>query len=165
MILWTKTDDTTVANTVAETTMLDTGLGSKLLNPNFFLIGKVLKFMLRGYYTTILTPTLRFKFKLNPGGVIDTGAVSLTTVPAVKAWMFSGFLTCRTTGGTGSIVIHGLANWSTATIDTLGWDNSTGAVTLDTTAEQTMDITAQWGTANAVNTLTANEGYIEVLDS
>lgn len=155
MKIWTKLADTTLGNSVAETTILDTGQGRKTLRPNFFIVGRVLGFQIRGYYTTIITPTLTLKFKLGSVVLVSTGAVVLTTIGTAKGWKFSGSLTCRSTGGTGAISVEGKGNFSTATIDTLGWDNTTGTVAVDTTIEQTMDITAQWGTASASNTLTS----------
>lgn len=41
---------------------------------------------------------------------------------------------------------------------------NTAAVTIDTTATQVVDVTAQWGTASASNTITATNAYIEILN-
>jgi hypothetical protein len=84
-----------------------------------------------------------------------------------RAWEVVGDITCRTTGATGTVIgqgyfQHAQAPGSTAA-DHYEMPN-TGATTIDTTAGGALDVTAQWGTADAGNTITSTNMTIEVLN-
>lgn len=159
-VLWTKTASTAVANTGAETTLLDAGVGSKTLATAFFTIGKTLFFEVVGYYSNLLTPTLQFKMKLGGTTILDSGAILTPGTVANQQFRFRGQLTCRTTGATGTVMAQGevvLAGLSTPLVTI----TNTAVTTIDTTAALAAEVTLTWGTANAANTATATNGQIE----
>lgn len=159
-VLWTKTASTAVANTGTETTLLDTGVGSKTLAAAFFTVGKTLFFEVVGFYSNLLTPTLQFKMKLGSTVILDSGAILTPGTVTNQQFRFRGQMTCRTTGATGTVMAQGevvLAGLSTPMVTV----TNTGTNTIDTTGTLVADVTLTWGTANAANTATATNSTIE----
>jgi hypothetical protein len=70
-------------------------------------------------------------------------------------------ITCRTTGGTGTVASAGMYQELHASGAYEGLVQ-TGATTIDTTSTQVFDITVTWGTAAAGNTITSQESIITV---
>ncbi len=160
--LWTKTASTAIANTTVETTLLDTGVGSKTLTANFLTVGKSVRFEISGFYSTLVSPTLQFKFKLGSVVVLDSGAITAAAGAANQAFSVWGMLTCRSTGAPGTVFAQGSLLLGGLTTPIFGIVN-TGTATVDTTGTLAMDTTITWGTANALDTLTATDGIIEGL--
>lgn len=159
-VLWTKTASTTVANSVAETTLFDTGVGSKTLAVNTLSIGRTIPFECRGYLSTTGTPTLRLKLKFGSVVLLDSTAVTMGAGVTNKQFIFRGTVTARTTGGSGTVFAQGDLE-----IDGLAttYMTNTTTITIDTTATQAIDLTATWGTADAANTVTASNSQIEAM--
>ncbi len=153
-LVWTKTASTTVANTTAETTLLDTGVGSKTLTASFFRVGRTLFFEVVGYYSNTVTPTIQFKFKLGSVVVLDTGAITTPVGVTNQQFRFKGQMTCRTTGATGTIFAQGEVEIGGLAIPILPVVN-TAATTIDTTGTLVSDVMVTWGTASTSNTITA----------
>lgn len=163
--VWVKTADTTSATSTAEDALLDTGVGTKTLPANFFVIGKTVRVTLRGKYSNTLTPTLRLKIKLGSNIMVDTGAQTTITGASNAFFEITGDMTCRTTGGSGTIEAMGRAMVSSAAVTSAVWESSVvTAVTVDTTASQAVGVTAQWGTSSGSNTITGMTATIEVLN-
>jgi hypothetical protein len=157
---WTKTANTGVNNSTTETTLLDTGVGSKTLSAAFFTVGKTLFFEVMGFYSTLLTPTLQLRFKLGSTTVLDSGAVVMPAGVTDQGFRIRGQMTCRTTGATGTIQAQGEVLIAGLSIPLAPLVN-TGTTTIDTTGTLAVDVTAEWGTADAANTITGSNGQIE----
>lgn len=157
---WTKTASTTVANTTTETTLLDTGVGSKTLAAAFLTAGKSIVFEISGVYSTTLTPTIQFKFKLGSVVILDSGAITTANTVTNQPFCFYGTLTCRTTGATGTVFCQGVLLLGGVATPFIGVAN-TGTATIDTTGTLAMDLTSTWGSLSISDSITATNALLE----
>jgi hypothetical protein len=163
-------DGTAVANTTTETIIFP---GHTV--PAFSMndIGRALRVTTFGRHSTTGTPTLIFRIRW--GGV--SGAVlwvseTITTGSAVTAanWQLEALIVTRAIGTSGSLFASGwLALHTSATASSFWIVGSSGydapaAVTGDLTIDQSLVVTAQWGTASASNTLTGHQLLVESLN-
>lgn len=158
--LFRQTASVTVANTVTETTLTGTGTGSLTLPVNFLKAGTTLKVRVFGTHSAALVPTIEIKVKIGSVTVLDTGIVNSGN--STNALLdIEGWITCRTTGATGTVFSQGwYTERSGGTVTTYQMVN-TSTSTIDTTATQLVDVTLQWGTASVSDTATATNLVIE----
>lgn len=159
-ILFSQTEDTTLANTVTPTDLINStnALGSVTLPAGLLAAGSVVRITMTGHYSTTGTPT--FELAVNLGGteLATTGVKSLATGAANIGWKLDFEIICRSTGATGTVVASGIARM---TVDgTFGLVKTT-AVTVDTTGTLAITAPGTWGTADAANTLTCQTVVIE----
>ena len=159
-ILFVQTNTVTVANTTSETTLSGSGVGSLVLPANFLITGRSLRVRGFGYHSSTGNPTITLKFKL---GSIVVGTITGTSGNGSNdGFEFDGILTCRTTGASGTVFVQGrYEELQNSGLREGGGNTST--TTIDTTASQTVSITAQWGTANAGNTISLTNFILERL--
>lgn len=155
--LFTQTASQTVANTIAETSLLGTGQGTLILPASFFVVGKTLRGNIKGFMgDDAVPPTIRIQVKLNATTILDTTATTLLAITGSRRFELEFELTNRTTGVSGTIFSQGLFkyfrdNTSEEKICLL----NTAANTVNTTIAQTLSVTVIWGTANTNNTITS----------
>jgi hypothetical protein len=165
-VVFTQTTDVTVANTVSETTVLGTGIGSLTLPAGALTAGKTLRGTLRGYVNATADPTLSVKVYL--------GAVAVYTGPTLSIYpdtdsaftmMFD--VTCRTVGSSGTV--QSQAN-TLYIVDEEGTKFSvpldvsqTSTVTIDTTSANVINVKTAWGTADVGNAITITNAVFELL--
>lgn len=155
--LFSQTASVTVANNNTELTLISTGTGNTTIPANYFSVGKVLKIQAWGYHSATANPTLQYRIKFGNTTVLDTGAV-VTSNSTNQVWKIEGIVTCRTTGNTGTVFAQGaLSEFGQNQFPML----NTLATTIDTTATQVLNITAQWGTAAAADTTTVTNVVME----
>lgn len=165
-IIFTQTADETIANSVAETSILGTGVGTVTLPANFFVAGKTIRVRVRGHISDTGSPTVQVKAKLGSTTILDSTAITLLGSALANDYFEIEFgITCRTTGGTGTVqgsgtVLYDKGSQSANAISLV----NTSATTIDTTASQAIGVTFQWGTADAANTITSQLTSIEVLN-
>lgn len=155
--IFTSTAAATVANTVTETTLAGTGVGTLTIPANWYKVGKTLKVFASGVYSNTGTPTIRIKLKHGATILVDTGAVTTTTGATNWQWTFEGYITCRTVGGTGTVILQGdfYINTSATAVARYAM-TATATITIDTTVTNVLDLTVTWGTASASNTITCS---------
>ncbi len=166
-VVFTATADASVsnANGITETTIAGTGIGTKTLPANFFAPGKTVRVTVRGFVTCPDTRTLRIKVKLGSTVVADTTAIAMAGTINNHAFEVECLITCRTTGGSGTVYAQGRFWYDESTHAGTSWGMpNTATVTIDTTASQVVDVTATWGTAIAGNVITGTNVTIEVLN-
>lgn len=150
--LYTQTNTSTViTNTTTESSLLDGGLGTLTVPANGFKVGDSFHAILTGHISSVNNHTLQIRIKANSIVLADTSAITMSGANN-RHWKLEVYFTVRAIGSAGnaSIVTGGTffytkdastsfegANFSTET--------STG---FDTTINNTLSITAQWGTAN-----------------
>lgn len=161
-VLFTQTQTVTVADTVTETALTGTGTGTLTLPANFFAAGKTIKIRALGYHSSTASPNITIRVKLGSTTILTTGAIASGN-GSDDAWVCDAFFTCRTTGGTGTVIgqgyyeeVHGNGN--------RGGMVNTATTTIDTTESQAISITVEWGTADAGNTISCTNVLIEVLN-
>lgn len=151
--LFAQTATVTVANTVAETTIVGSGVGSLILPANFLTVGRFLKLSILGYHSAVANPTIDIKVKLNSTVILDTGAVT-TANSTNSTFELRGFAVCRSVGVSGTVDAQGFWTEAGAGANVFGMVN-TAPTTIDTTIAQTLNVTVTWGTASASNTISA----------
>jgi hypothetical protein len=143
----------TLANDTNETTLISaTGSGTLTLPANFFRVGKMYRLTAMGFISTTSTPTLNLRKKLGSTTLAATGAVTLGNNLANALLLIDLLLTCRSVGGSGTVIVSGMAGLGAAVANL--YPTSGAPVTIDTGVSQAINLTGQWGTANASNTLT-----------
>lgn len=154
------TASATVANTVAETAALGSGVGSLTLSSGFLTVGRTLRLTAAGVISTTSTPNLTIKLKLGSTVTLSTGAVAMPADITNAMLRIEATLTCRATGGSGSVFAQGIIHVGTIIIPFI----ATAAVTVATNTSQAVGLTAEWGTADAANTLTVSVATLERLN-
>lgn len=149
---------TAVANTVVETTLFGSGVGSLTFPANFFYVARAIEIDLTGIMGTTGTPTLQLKVKLGGSTLIDTTALTMPSGITNRQWRLWALITCQAEGASGSFRGQGRFERHQSTDGA----PSTAGTTLDTTGALTLDVTATWGTANASNTIQTTNGIVRV---
>jgi hypothetical protein len=133
---------------------------------NYMQYGRWLRVRAFGRLSTTATPTITFRLRW--GGVAGTvlaatPAITCGSTVTSACWSLELYVQCRSNGATGTLFCMGRASVNTAstptTVDAVfgsaGW-SIPAAATVDLTADTALSLTAQWGTANAANTLTGH---------
>ena len=152
--LYTQTASSTpVTNTIVETSLLDGGLGSLTVPANGFQVGDSFTASLTGHISCISSATLRIRVRASGGALLaDTDVISLNTTTN-KHWNINIHFTIRSLGvaGVASIASGGIFSYTrngSSNFEGMNFSiiNNT---TFNTTISNTLSVTAQWGTANA----------------
>jgi len=147
---------TAMTNTVTETTLVNGGVGSLSIPANAFNVGDSFSVSMGGVVSSANNNTLRIRVK---AGSIVLGDTGLITMPQTtnKKWDLEVRFTVRQIGAVGvaSIACFGLLTYSKNASNAFeGADFSTvNNSTFDTTVPNTLNITAQWGTASTSNSI------------
>lgn len=151
--LYTQTASSTpVTNTTTETSLLDGGVGTLTVPANGFKVGDSFHAILTGYISSVNNHTLRIRIKTDGIVLADTGVITMAGATN-RHWKLEIYFTVRTLGASGvaSIATGGTFMYTkNASTNFEGTNFSTETTTgFDTTISNTLSITAQWGTANA----------------
>ena len=167
--IFAQTADATVSNTVTETTILASGVGTKTLPANFFVAGKTIRLRVGGVYSTpaLATPSIIIKVKY--GSTVIATVTTSALLSGATNLEFDGevLITCRSTGASGTVMTHGDIEYSTGVAGTIGVDslNNAGATTtINTTTSNALDVTIQWDSATATRGVKSTTCTIEVLN-
>jgi len=158
---------TTVSNTVTET-----ALATMTIPANDLVAGAIFRMRVVGVASVTGTPTMTFRTRIGGTGgtqLSTSGSITFSSGVQNKPWGVEFYMTCVTTGASGTMRAWGQTteNFATAgngpTISgaTSRLDVSTSAITSDTTIARDLVVTATWGTASASNTLTSFIAVIE----
>lgn len=139
----------TVTNTTTPTTLIGTSFGSNVFPANFFTVGKTIHIKCQGVVSTDLTNNA-FSFSFNTSS--GAGAFAPTPQPSLSGASYIIDLTgiCRSTGTSGTIYLMGSLLWNGVYTSF-----DIGAITVNTTISQTIDLQAQWTTATTNNSITS----------
>lgn len=159
--LFAQTASATCANTVTETTISSTGQGTLTLPANFFVAGKTVRIKAWGFHSSTASPNLTMKVKFGSTVILTTGTHAMHN-DTNSLWELEGVITCRTTGGSGTVFAQGLFQDFGTGGDSVQMVN-TATNTISTTSSQAVTVTAQWGTASASNTITCTNLVLEVI--
>lgn len=166
--IFTQTADATVTNTTTETSIIGTGIGGLTLPANFWVAGKTIRITMCGVYSTVIVTgdTVTVKIKYGSTVLTSKATTALVTGGTNLAWEAEALITCRTTGGTGTVQVGGGLTYqvagAAAVYDEL--NNGVATSTLDTTASGLLDITVTHSAANASNTVKSLVSSFEVLN-
>lgn len=145
-------DGAAVTGTVVETTLLNAVNGSKTLAANSTRVGEIVQISAGGTFSTSGAASLTIRVKV---GAVTLLTLAIGTLGAVGArrWTLDAEILVRTLGGpgVGDWGCQGLFSYSVAVGagSAVAQTSAGNGILLDTTVAQTLDITAQWGAADA----------------
>ena len=155
--LYSQTGTQTVANTIVETTLIGSGVGSLSVPANYFTTGMAFRYNTGGTFRDNANNTT-FRFRLRNGGILfDSGNLTLPLITVVSAWNID--VTFSYIGGT--TLITNFNFQYNAGSDARGFTSQNTNTTLNTTIPNTLNFTVQWGAASANNTITTNFGVLQ----
>jgi hypothetical protein len=165
-VIFQQLDDKVVANTVDETSQFGTGGtdDTRTITADMASAGQCYFIRLNGYISNTGTPTGTLRIKLGSTNLVVTGP---TTLPSglTNAFVETVFhLTVRSTGALGTVIGQGHTKLIVGALGTTynRQLTMTAPATIDFTADQAIDVTYQWGTADPANSLTITNSMIQV---
>ena len=163
-ILYVGTSTVTVANSTTETSMLGTGVGSATLPANFAVVGRTIRVRSHGFISDTATPSSTIKIKLGSVTLI-TSTGTLPSGLSNAEVTFEFVFTFRSIGATGTVIGQGISRITSGAFVSSAARAlvMTAPATIDTTIANAMDVTYQWGTASASNTISMTNPIIEVI--
>ena len=165
--IFTSTTTAIISNSSSETSLIGSGVGTLTLAANALAEGRTIRIRVWGVLSSlgVLPGNLTLKVKFGSTVIASTGAVALTTGLSSAIFVIECDITCRSTGGSGSVMAQGKALVTTALADiSEPMSNGTSTVTIDTTASNVVGVTAQFSTANAANSISGTNCTIEILN-
>lgn len=155
-------DSTAIYNTISDTAFSVTHAYS----PNKLgFVGRVIKIKAWGFYSSTGSPNITLKVKFGSTTLLNFGPITAPWVSSSRRWSIDATITVRAIGASGSVQCEGEARIPTAN------DNEThsrpvanSTTTIDTTAAQTLTISATHSISNYANTITMTQFVAEVLN-
>jgi hypothetical protein len=149
-------NSTPITATISELTLIDGGVGGLTVPANGFAVGDSFVGKFGGLITAKNNDTIRIRIKSGSVLLADSGTQTLnSTTNAV--WSMGIDFTIRTIGGVGVASVVTLANFLTIkqasnTIEGFGF-NTVNNTTFDTTISNVLNVTAQWSSTSAINSI------------
>lgn len=145
--------DNTLSNSTAETSLYSFSVPGGTLGTS-----RVLRFRIIGVYSVDATPpTITYRVKYG-SCTVSSGALTDTGARTNQPLNLYGYVSAR--GGTGAQIVWFQVETSSSGPDIMAY---TAACSTDSTTAQTLDVTWQWGTAEASATVTRQIGMVEQL--
>lgn len=150
------TSSATITNTTTESSLIGSGVGSLSVPANAFKVGDSYHAKLIGHISCNSAATLRLKIKAGSVIFADTGIIDLDTITN-KHWEINVYFTIRAIGSAGVASIASGGIFSYTKNSGLNFEGTNFSVvnntTFDTTISNTLDVTAQWGSANVADSI------------
>jgi hypothetical protein len=149
-------NSTPITGTTAETSLINGGVGSLTVPANGFTVGDSFRAVTAGVLNAANNQTIRIRVKSGSVVLLDSGVQSITNITN-DVFSLNVDFTIRALGAAGvaSIVTLGTfhyAKTSNATLQGFAF-NVVNSTTFDTTISNILNITVQWGSANAGNSI------------
>ena len=148
------------ANTINNTSGSDTAFDTQLvINPDVWAVGKHLRIHAAGLYGTILTPTITGKIKLAGGSTVtlgNTSAIGLATGASNLQWRGELHIIVMSVGSSATLEVQGSLFFVPITSggsEIMLPITNTSLITIDTTVQQTLSLTANWSASSTSNTI------------
>lgn len=159
--LYSQTSIQTVANTTAETTLIGAGIstGSGLTTPaGYFQDGFSFSYRTGGLFRDSSNGQL-IRFRLRNSGVLfDSGLLVLSNVNTLRGWNID----CQFTYYGGNMITNFSFSYTDGVNNTSGFTNQ-GTNPINNLLPNTLDLTVQWSTASAQNSISSNFGVLTKL--
>lgn len=146
----------TITATTSELTLIDGGVGTLTVPANGFSVGDSFRVDMGGLMSAHNNDTIRIRLK---SGSVDLGDSGPLTLPQIanQVWLLSVNFTVRAIGAAGVANIVSLAQFhilkkASGTQQGFAW-NTVNSTTFNTTVSNTLNITAQFGSNNANNSI------------
>jgi hypothetical protein len=147
----------TIASTAAETAFNTT----TVLPANYCQPGRVIRLTASGVWGNTGSPSILMKIKFGSTLLAQSSNASAGTGVSNQAWRLEFQITCTTTGVSGTNESHGVIFWFNSATSSADWSLVGNSTTFDTTAAQTLQMTAQWNASSASNTITLRQWIVE----
>ena len=149
-------NSTPVTNTAVETTLINGGVGTLSVPANGFSVGDSFRAIMAGVLNTANNQTIRIRVKTGSIVLLDSGAQPITNITN-DVFSLNIDFTIRQLGAAGvaSIVSLGTFHYVKTVNGVIeGFSfNTVNNTTFSTTVSNTLNITVQWGAANAGNSI------------
>ena len=146
-----------VSGTTVETSVINGGVGTLSIPANAFVIGDSFRADLSGIINAANNQTIRVRVKSGSVVLLDSGVQDLTNSIIDDIWTLSLDFTIRQIGGVGVASVSSFGRFlylKTSNGATQSFGMSTiNNTTFNTTVSNTLDITVQWGSNNAKNSI------------
>ena len=158
--LFSQTSIKTVENTLAETSLIGTGVGGLTFPIGFFQNGYSFVYKTGGQWRTAgASQSIRFRLRtsalVNPI-LFDTGLLLTSNVNTVRGWNIE----CQFTYYAGNIITNFTFAYIDSNNNTSGFVNR-GNTPISNTVTNTIDLTVQWGgSLTPSNTITSDYGTL-----
>lgn len=155
--LYNQTSSSTpVTNTTTETSLLDGGVGTLSVPANGFSVGDGYRLSMTGHISAKNNDTLQIRIKTGAVTLADTGLITMPTCTD-KHWNLDVDFTIRAIGAAGvaSIASGGKFFYTKNASNAFEGANFSivNSSTFNTTVNNTLSITAQWGAADVLNSI------------
>ena len=149
-------NSTPITNTTTETSLINGGVGSLSVPANGFEIGDSFRVVMAGILNVANNQSIRIRVKAGSVVLLDSGVQSISNITN-DVFSLNIDFTIRAIGGAGVASIVSLATFhyvKTSNATTQGFAfNTVNNTTFDTTVSNTLNITVEWGAANAGNSI------------
>jgi hypothetical protein len=149
-------DSTPITNTTTERTMVNGGVGALFVPANNFRVGDSFIATMHGNLTCQNNATIRIRIKANSIIIADTGLITLDRATS-NHYDLSIYFTVRQIGvaGVARLMTTGTFtyNRSSNNMPERSGIESLNSTNFNTTIDNVLDITAQWGSASVSNSI------------
>lgn len=149
-------NSTPITATTVETSLLDGGVGYLSVPANMFTVGDSFHAVMTGHISAANNETIHVRIKTDSVLLADTGIITLPAVTG-KNFKLDVYFTVFSIGAAGvaSISSGGQFTYNKNASNAFEGTNfsSVNNTTFDTTITNTIEITAQWGSNNASNSI------------
>ena len=150
-------NSTIISGTTVESTLINGGVGTLTVPANGFQVGDSFRAIFGGVMNAANNQTIRIRVKTGAIVLLDSGVQSLTNSIINDIWSLNIDFTIRQLGGPGVASIVSLGSFhytktNNASVQGFGF-NVINNTTFNTTISNTLDVTIQWGSANAGNNI------------
>ena len=150
------TDSTPVTATIDPTTLIGTGVGNLSVPENRFIVGDSFRADFGGLMSAKNGEGLRITIRTNTVILADSGLQSMGALTDA-VWSLSIIFTIRQIGGAGVASIATFSNFtflqqSNGNSEGFGFNN-VNDFNFDTTVDNTLLVTAQWGSTDPLNSI------------
>ena len=145
-----------ITATTVESSLVNGGVGTMSVPANGFAVGDSFRAIVGGVLNSANNQTIRIRVKTGSVVLLDSGAQPITNITN-DVFSLNVDFTIRQIGGAGAASIVSLGSFhytktSNASIQGFAF-NVVNSTTFDTTISNTLDITVQWGSNNAGNSI------------
>lgn len=164
-VIFKQTADKSITNTTTETSLFGTGQGSLTIPANMLVAGDYIRVNMQGFISSANSAeNFTFKVKLGSTTLVSiTGAMFPNLSEAVVDITLN--IAVRSIGSSGSVRPAGnvMIEIRSAGYAAMVRLQTSSDVTIDTTSNQTLDITGQWQNDNASNSLLTHVSTVEII--
>ena len=150
-------NSTIITNTTVESSLINGGVGTLTVPANGFSVGDSFRAVFGGVMNANNNQTIRIRVRAGSVLLLDSGLQNLGSSVINDVWSLNIDFTIRQTGAAGvaSIVSLGAFHYTktnNASVQGFGF-NVVNNTAFDTTISNTLDVTAQWGSASTGNNI------------